>query len=404
MAKRKSKNEKDTKELTTEESNKEKSSEEKKYNIKNIGYIHPTILQDESLSLEQKVETEAKRRKALRNEITHKLRFQILERDKSTCQLCGVKPGDIMSNGEPAKFEIDHIIPLEKGGDNEPKNLWTLCWVCNEGKKTSTFTPPKTQHKVKIEEIKKIAVDSDFTAMMKFLSDENNEEERKWLYDLHTEKQTEYCIKDCKKCVDSDNWYYRRCFVFLHQHAVVDDNRPSGELDRSANRINVHFDNKNNSLKCDFCFISQLCPQFKVSANCAYDFTADVDFTDIESAMKILLNLQKERVLRGGFFEKSLGGAIDKNLSGEIDRLNKLLVAYNEIKSPSLKFNVSAEGKGEGTGVVANLLAGIFGGASNNNKSLPEEKKQLEQHKAETEDVEIVSVEKEKVDVKEKGS
>ena len=31
-------------------------------------------------------------------------------------------------------LEVDHIIPISKGGKTEPDNLQTLCWKCNRTK------------------------------------------------------------------------------------------------------------------------------------------------------------------------------------------------------------------------------------------------------------------------------
>ena len=64
-----------------------------------------------------------------RESIHGKLRYQVLQRDNSTCQRCGKKIEDGI------KLEIDHKIPVEWGGDNNIDNLWTLCNICNGGKK-----------------------------------------------------------------------------------------------------------------------------------------------------------------------------------------------------------------------------------------------------------------------------
>lgn len=31
-------------------------------------------------------------------------------------------------------LEVDHIVPVSKGGLSEPENLQTLCWRCNRAK------------------------------------------------------------------------------------------------------------------------------------------------------------------------------------------------------------------------------------------------------------------------------
>lgn len=69
----------------------------------------------------------AKEQRAL---MTKKLRETIKTRDNYTCCGCGnsirVEPNLLL--------EIDHIIPVAKGGLTEENNLQTLCWKCNRSK------------------------------------------------------------------------------------------------------------------------------------------------------------------------------------------------------------------------------------------------------------------------------
>lgn len=71
--------------------------------------------------------TFAKEQRAL---MTKKLREFIKTRDNYTCCTCGnsthVEPNLLL--------EIDHIIPVSKGGQTEEANLQTLCWKCNRAK------------------------------------------------------------------------------------------------------------------------------------------------------------------------------------------------------------------------------------------------------------------------------
>ncbi|WP_049895989.1 HNH endonuclease [Oribacterium sp. NK2B42] len=69
----------------------------------------------------------AKEQRAL---MTSKLRQYIKERDDFTCKFCGNS-----TYKEPnLLLEIDHIIPVAKGGVTEENNLQTLCWKCNRSK------------------------------------------------------------------------------------------------------------------------------------------------------------------------------------------------------------------------------------------------------------------------------
>lgn len=62
--------------------------------------------------------------------MTSKLRQHIKERDGYTCKMCGASVRQ-----EPnLLLEIDHIIPISKGGLTTEDNLQTLCWRCNRKK------------------------------------------------------------------------------------------------------------------------------------------------------------------------------------------------------------------------------------------------------------------------------
>ena len=62
--------------------------------------------------------------------MTSKLRKHIKERDKFTCQQCGAS----IYKEPNLLLEIDHIIPVSKGGLTAEENLQTLCWRCNRKK------------------------------------------------------------------------------------------------------------------------------------------------------------------------------------------------------------------------------------------------------------------------------
>ena len=62
--------------------------------------------------------------------MTSKLREKIKQRDNYTCQKCGISTNDERN----LLLEIDHIIPISKGGMSTEENLQTLCWKCNRTK------------------------------------------------------------------------------------------------------------------------------------------------------------------------------------------------------------------------------------------------------------------------------
>jgi hypothetical protein len=62
--------------------------------------------------------------------MTVRLRGEIKQRDHYTCLQCAVSVA-----AEPhLLLEIDHIMPVSKGGLSTPENLQTLCWRCNRSK------------------------------------------------------------------------------------------------------------------------------------------------------------------------------------------------------------------------------------------------------------------------------
>lgn len=68
--------------------------------------------------------------KEQRTLMTKKLRESIKNRDNFTCCICGNS-----THAEPnLLLEIDHIIPVSKGGRTTEDNLQTLCWKCNRSK------------------------------------------------------------------------------------------------------------------------------------------------------------------------------------------------------------------------------------------------------------------------------
>ncbi|MGY6528730.1 MAG: HNH endonuclease [Cyanobacterium sp.] len=69
-----------------------------------------------------------KKKKTKRIPIPPEVRKYVYQRDNYRCQSCG-KPS------QETTLNIDHIIPLAKGGSNDISNLQTLCSNCNLQKK-----------------------------------------------------------------------------------------------------------------------------------------------------------------------------------------------------------------------------------------------------------------------------
>lgn len=74
-----------------------------------------------------------------RTGLTPHLRFRgaVLRRDQAAgitnCPLCGVQM-DYDKGRQPHSAEPDHIVPITRGGTNDPDNGRTICRRCNQSK------------------------------------------------------------------------------------------------------------------------------------------------------------------------------------------------------------------------------------------------------------------------------
>lgn len=65
-----------------------------------------------------------------RGRVSNKMRRKIYERDNYRCRCCGRSQNEV-------DLEIDHIVPIAKGGKSTLDNLQTLCAECNKRKGTT---------------------------------------------------------------------------------------------------------------------------------------------------------------------------------------------------------------------------------------------------------------------------
>jgi len=62
-----------------------------------------------------------------RKAIPKRIRFEVFKRDSFKCQYCGAEAPSVI-------LQVDHIVPVSKGGKNDISNLITSCCSCNSGK------------------------------------------------------------------------------------------------------------------------------------------------------------------------------------------------------------------------------------------------------------------------------
>ena len=73
------------------------------------------------------IQAQTKEQRAL---MTTKLRLYIKQRDNYTCCQCG----NSIHKEPNLLLEVDHIVPIARGGLTVENNLQTLCWKCNRRK------------------------------------------------------------------------------------------------------------------------------------------------------------------------------------------------------------------------------------------------------------------------------
>ncbi|MFM7096277.1 MAG: HNH endonuclease [Gemmataceae bacterium] len=65
--------------------------------------------------------------------IPSSVKYEVLKRARLRCELCGVSQKD-------KALEVDHIIPRNKGGSDDPSNFQSLCYSCNAMKRDTDDT------------------------------------------------------------------------------------------------------------------------------------------------------------------------------------------------------------------------------------------------------------------------
>ena len=81
-----------------------------------------------------------------RQPIPRKLRHQVFKRDGYRCRECG-------ASKDETSLEIDHIVPVARGGTNNIDNLQTLCRECNRMKHTDEWVGGETDLEVAQNEL-----------------------------------------------------------------------------------------------------------------------------------------------------------------------------------------------------------------------------------------------------------
>ncbi len=95
--------------------------------VKRFGTWNKALLAANELA-ERRWKTRPPKAPGERTTLSVRTRYQVFKRDLYRCRICA-KTG--------VELEVDHIVPIARGGSDEMENLQTLCVPCNRGKRDS---------------------------------------------------------------------------------------------------------------------------------------------------------------------------------------------------------------------------------------------------------------------------
>ncbi len=78
---------------------------------------------------------------------TAAVRIRVMKRDRFQCTYCAAP-------GTDAELEVDHIIPVARGGSNHMSNLTTACRACNQKKGVGQMAPTRDMNGKRLEAVR----------------------------------------------------------------------------------------------------------------------------------------------------------------------------------------------------------------------------------------------------------
>ena len=87
-------------------------------------------------------------------QVTPKIRYAVLKRDKFTCQYCGRKAPEV-------QLHVEHKKAKTNGGLNSLDNLVASCATCNHGKYAEDYKEKYSESKLLIKRTYRITIENE---------------------------------------------------------------------------------------------------------------------------------------------------------------------------------------------------------------------------------------------------
>ena len=173
-----------------------------------------------------------------RQPIPRKLRHEVFKRDGYRCRECG-------ASKEETSLEIDHILPVAKGGTNDIDNLQTLCRECNRMKHTDEWVGGERDLEVVQNELNNL--EEQLQIAKNDLNNANDDEKLNYEYEvvklkedinrlieLYDKKEKEVILS--KKLDEEKELAYKKLYIDLDNKSI---NALRSYFDISKNKSEV---------------------------------------------------------------------------------------------------------------------------------------------------------------------
>lgn len=112
---------------------------------------------------------------------------------------------------------------------------------------------------------------------------------------------------------------------------------------------------------CEHCYLQDKCNYFDEEATCYFRTQVSIGTSgDMLNLLKMLIEMQGERIIMGRFIEQVEGGYMDKNLSEEIRRMLEMIKQFKDIMSSEEEISVKIRGKEAVKQAGGGILSEIF--------------------------------------------